>query len=133
MFFLLIMNFTIVGSICHLIELSSDTKDPESQSTNCGGGSSWGAFGCPCFPYVSPHLTWPNVLTSMLLLYLLGQVCNSTFRSYLSINWLFLSFCRVSFEFQHNVCGRSTYAEGTVDAVIFLSKKVLILSFIAYI
>lgn len=34
--------------------------------------------------------------------------------------------CRVSFEFQHNVCGRSIYAEGTVDAVLFLAKKVLI-------
>ncbi|PKA56510.1 putative 4-hydroxy-tetrahydrodipicolinate reductase 2, chloroplastic [Apostasia shenzhenica] len=30
----------------------------------------------------------------------------------------------VSFEFQHNVCGRSIYAEGTIDAAIFLSKKV---------
>ncbi|PON60633.1 Dihydrodipicolinate reductase-type [Trema orientale] len=30
----------------------------------------------------------------------------------------------VSFEFQHNVCGRSIYAEGTVDAVIFLANKV---------
>lgn len=30
----------------------------------------------------------------------------------------------VSFEFQHNVCGRSMYAEGTVDAVLFLAKKV---------
>ncbi|CAN6836255.1 unnamed protein product [Brassica oleracea] len=30
----------------------------------------------------------------------------------------------VSFEFQHNVCGRSIYAEGTVDAVLFLAKKV---------
>ncbi|GAY63298.1 hypothetical protein CUMW_224460, partial [Citrus unshiu] len=30
----------------------------------------------------------------------------------------------VSFQFQHNVCGRSIYAEGTVDAVLFLSKKV---------
>ncbi|KAL8166416.1 hypothetical protein V2J09_007915 [Rumex salicifolius] len=30
----------------------------------------------------------------------------------------------VSFEFQHNVCGRSIYAEGTIDAVIFLAKKV---------
>lgn len=30
----------------------------------------------------------------------------------------------VSFEFQHNVCGRSIYAEGTVDAVIFLAKKI---------
>ncbi|MBA0818060.1 hypothetical protein Gohar_025585 [Gossypium harknessii] len=29
----------------------------------------------------------------------------------------------VSFEFQHNVCGRSIYAEGTVDAVLFLAKK----------
>ncbi|KAK4802297.1 hypothetical protein SAY86_000500 [Trapa natans] len=34
----------------------------------------------------------------------------------------------VSFEFQHNVCGRSIYAEGTVDAVLFLAKKVLELS-----
>ncbi|XP_052172955.1 4-hydroxy-tetrahydrodipicolinate reductase 2, chloroplastic [Diospyros lotus] len=30
----------------------------------------------------------------------------------------------VSFEFQHNVCGRSIYAEGTVDATIFLAQKV---------
>ncbi|THU74398.1 hypothetical protein C4D60_Mb04t32910 [Musa balbisiana] len=30
----------------------------------------------------------------------------------------------VSFEFQHNVCGRSIYAEGTIDAAIFLFKKV---------
>lgn len=30
----------------------------------------------------------------------------------------------VSFQFQHNVCGRQIYAEGTVDAAIFLSKQV---------
>ncbi|VAH88766.1 unnamed protein product [Triticum turgidum subsp. durum] len=30
----------------------------------------------------------------------------------------------VSFEFQHNVCGRSIYAEGSVDAAVFLYKKV---------
>ncbi|CAK9187969.1 unnamed protein product [Ilex paraguariensis] len=30
----------------------------------------------------------------------------------------------VSFEFQHNVCGRSIPAEGTIDAAIFLAKKV---------
>ena len=30
----------------------------------------------------------------------------------------------VSFEFQHNVCGRSIYAEGTVDAVGFLKRKI---------
>ncbi|KAF8041497.1 hypothetical protein BT93_A0179 [Corymbia citriodora subsp. variegata] len=30
----------------------------------------------------------------------------------------------VSFEFQHNVCGRSIYAKGTVDAVLFLAKKI---------
>ncbi|XP_076916785.1 4-hydroxy-tetrahydrodipicolinate reductase 2, chloroplastic-like [Bidens hawaiensis] len=30
----------------------------------------------------------------------------------------------VSFEFQHNVCGRSIYAEGAVDAALFLSKKI---------
>ncbi|XP_077247945.1 4-hydroxy-tetrahydrodipicolinate reductase 1, chloroplastic-like isoform X2 [Tasmannia lanceolata] len=29
----------------------------------------------------------------------------------------------VSFEFQHNVCGRSIYAQGTVDAAIFLATK----------
>ena len=29
----------------------------------------------------------------------------------------------VSFEFQHNVCGRSIYAEGTVDAALFLHRK----------
>lgn len=39
-----------------------------------------------------------------------------------------LQFCRVSFEFQHNVCGRSIYAEGAIDAVIFLANKVGILS-----
>ncbi|WVZ56206.1 hypothetical protein U9M48_006774 [Paspalum notatum var. saurae] len=31
---------------------------------------------------------------------------------------------KVSFEFQHNVCGRSIYAEGTIDAAIFLHRKV---------
>ena len=30
----------------------------------------------------------------------------------------------VDFEFQHNVCGRQIYAEGTVDAAIFLGTKV---------
>lgn len=30
----------------------------------------------------------------------------------------------MSFELQHNVCGRSIYAEGTVDAAIFLQAKV---------
>lgn len=30
----------------------------------------------------------------------------------------------VSFEFQHNVCGRSIYAEGTIDAAMFLHKKI---------
>ncbi|XP_074580776.1 putative 4-hydroxy-tetrahydrodipicolinate reductase 1, chloroplastic [Curcuma longa] len=30
----------------------------------------------------------------------------------------------VSFEFQHNVCGRSIYAEGSIDAAIFLHEKV---------
>ncbi|KAK9055436.1 hypothetical protein SSX86_026519 [Deinandra increscens subsp. villosa] len=30
----------------------------------------------------------------------------------------------VSFEFQHNVCGRSIYAEGAIDAALFLSKKI---------
>lgn len=30
----------------------------------------------------------------------------------------------VSFEFQHNVCGRSIYAEGSIDAAMFLHKKV---------
>jgi 4-hydroxy-tetrahydrodipicolinate reductase len=30
----------------------------------------------------------------------------------------------VSFEFQHNVCGRTIYAEGTVDAALFLSARV---------
>jgi len=29
----------------------------------------------------------------------------------------------VQFEFQHNVCGRRFYAEGTVDALLFLRKK----------
>lgn len=30
----------------------------------------------------------------------------------------------VSFEFQHNVCGRAIYAEGTVDAALFLAERV---------
>jgi len=30
----------------------------------------------------------------------------------------------VSFTFQHNVRGRQIYAEGTVDAALFLAKKV---------
>eukprot|EP00897_Mesotaenium_endlicherianum_P000576 jgi/Mesen1/10519/ME000083S10015 len=30
----------------------------------------------------------------------------------------------VSFQFQHNVCGQSIYAQGVVDAVLFLSKKI---------
>lgn len=30
----------------------------------------------------------------------------------------------VHFEFQHNVCGRHVYAEGTVDAVLFLAEKI---------
>lgn len=30
----------------------------------------------------------------------------------------------VAFEFQHNVCGRTLYAEGTVDAVLFLDAQV---------
>jgi hypothetical protein len=43
---------------------------------------------------------------------------------------MYLFPCRVSFEFQHNVCGRSIYAEGTIDAVLFLAKKVLMLPFL---
>jgi len=31
----------------------------------------------------------------------------------------------VHFEFRHNVCGRKVYAEGTIDAVEFLAKKIL--------
>lgn len=30
----------------------------------------------------------------------------------------------VNFQFQHNVCGRSIYAQGTVDAVLFLAKQI---------
>ena len=30
----------------------------------------------------------------------------------------------VSFEFQHNVCGRTIYAEGTVDAALFLARQI---------
>lgn len=30
----------------------------------------------------------------------------------------------VDFEFQHNVCGRQIYAEGTVDAALFLAARV---------
>ena len=31
----------------------------------------------------------------------------------------------VSFQFQHNVCGRRTYAEGTVDAIFFLFTQLM--------
>lgn len=31
----------------------------------------------------------------------------------------------VKFQFQHNVCGRSTYAEGVADAVEFLAEKIV--------
>ena len=40
------------------------------------------------------------------------------------MKWYIDFWSRVSFEFQHNVCGRSIYAEGTVDAAVFLFKKV---------
>merc|ERR1719456_735520 len=30
----------------------------------------------------------------------------------------------VEFEFKHNVCGRSTYAEGAVDGAVFLSRRI---------
>lgn len=30
----------------------------------------------------------------------------------------------MEFVFQHNVCGRTIYAEGTVDAALFLAMKV---------
>ncbi len=30
----------------------------------------------------------------------------------------------VEFQFQHNVCGRTLYAEGSVDAALFLAKKI---------
>ncbi|MBQ2561278.1 MAG: dihydrodipicolinate reductase, partial [Fibrobacter sp.] len=30
----------------------------------------------------------------------------------------------VHFEFQHNVCGRKIYAEGTVEAVNFLAEQI---------
>ena len=30
----------------------------------------------------------------------------------------------VSFQFQHNVVGRQIYAEGTVDAALFLGKQI---------
>ena len=30
----------------------------------------------------------------------------------------------VNFEFQHNVCGRTIYAEGTVDAALFMASRV---------
>lgn len=42
----------------------------------------------------------------------------------LTLLFLFF-FCSVSFELQHNVCGRRVYAEGTADAVDFLHKKAL--------
>lgn len=33
------------------------------------------------------------------------------------------AFCAsVEFQFRHNVCGRSIYAEGTADALVFLAQ-----------
>lgn len=29
----------------------------------------------------------------------------------------------MNFQFQHNVCGRRFYAEGSVDAALFLAKQ----------
>lgn len=69
------------------------------------------------------HLTSPDQTYKMNSL-----VSFSFFYMFLFLNCLlWKKCCRVSFEFQHNVCGRSIYAEGTVDAVLFLAKKVLIL------
>ena len=31
----------------------------------------------------------------------------------------------VEFQIRHNVLGRSTYAEGTVDAVVFLARQIV--------
>lgn len=85
------------------------------------GGRSGRAFGWSCIPHVSPNITWWNVrywstLCFWILLcphfLILSCVCVFHGRS-------------VSFEFQHNVCGRSIYAEGTVDAILFLAKKVI--------
>jgi hypothetical protein len=51
--------------------------------------------------------------------------CVYFFLSLLKTNIFFDFFsCSVSLEFQHNVCGRSIYAEGTIDAVLFLAEKV---------
>ena len=33
-------------------------------------------------------------------------------------------YVAVTLEFKHNVCGREVYAEGTVDAAIFLARKI---------
>jgi 4-hydroxy-tetrahydrodipicolinate reductase len=45
------------------------------------------------------------------------------------VNIMLLSYCSlvysVSFELQHNVCGRRVYAEGTADAVEFLHGAAL--------
>ena len=41
------------------------------------------------------------------------------------LSMLSLLCLSASFEFQHNVCGRSIYAEGTIDAAIFLHRKVV--------
>ena len=40
------------------------------------------------------------------------QYCNDVDIKYIS----------VTFELQHNVCGRRVYAEGTVDAILFLAQ-----------
>ena len=33
-----------------------------------------------------------------------------------------IKYISVTFELQHNVCGRRVYAEGTVDAILFLAQ-----------
>jgi len=75
------------------------------------------------------HLTSPDDTYGLIFSFSF-IICFDIFR--LVTNYLFFLYyvslkhcCRVSFEFQHNVCGRSIYAEGTVDAVLFLAKKVL--------
>lgn len=117
-------------------EFCLDTIDQRSQATTWNGGSPRGPFVGSRVSYVSFDITRWNVRINIFILFSFSFM----FSHISSCHWLFnLSFlcsvfsfkkkkcCRVSFEFQHNVCGRSIYAEGTVDAVLFLAKKVLIL------
>lgn len=94
------------------------TTNSRPRPTTWVGRCPWGVPIWSCIPYVSSYIPWWNVSLACLNF-------SFSYFYYMSENSLSLLFCRVSFEFQHNVCGRSIYAEGSIDAAFFLAKKVL--------